>query len=170
MSCCNQCEEGYACEGIAGIGDFSMPRIYTQVSDIDALKQRLDPDFRATDASMQSCAGLTAAERTAWADFYKGWRKYADTGTRAQVFCFDAFGLQCIGGGTVYEDGLEREKRLRDWQQKVLGRCGLDAPPVDDPRVRTAVDTGWVKWAAGAVAVVGIAYTLGPILRGLGKR
>lgn len=162
MACCSECD--------TTIGDFTLPRVYTSVSDVDALKDRLDPEFRATDASIAGCLALEPGERAAWADFYKAWRKYKDTSTRAQVFCFDAFALQCVGTGTVYEDGLERERRLREWQQKVIGRCNLDAPAVDDPRKRTEVDTGWIKWAAGAVAVVGIAYTLGPILRGLGKR
>jgi hypothetical protein len=170
MSCCFSCATSGASCGGETIGDFSMPRVYTQLTDIDALKQRLDPDFRATDASVQGCEALTTGERKAWDDFYAAWRKYADTSSRAQVFCFDAFGLQCIGGGTVYEDGLEREKRLREWQQKIHTRCVLDAPDIDDPRKRTEVDTAWVKWAAGAVAVVGLAYTLGPVLRGLGKR
>lgn len=169
MSCCSGCATGHApCAGT--IGDFSVPRIYTQRSDIDALKQRLDPDFRATDASIQACQALPPSQHQAWDDFYRSWREYCDRGTRSQVFCFDAFGLQCVGGGTVYEDGLEREKRLRDWQQKVAQVCQLDAPPIDDPRQRTAVDTSWVKWVAGGVAVVGLAYTLGPILRSFGKR
>jgi hypothetical protein len=168
MSCCSGCESGGA--PCATIGDFTVPRIYTLLSDIDALKQRLDPDFRATDASVQGCAALDADERRAWDDFYRAWRAYADKATRSQVLCFDAFGLQCVGAGTVYEDGLEREKRLREWQQKLKTRCNLNAPELDDPRLRTAVDTGWVKWAAGAVAVIGIAYTLGPVLRGLGKK
>lgn len=168
MSCCASCATGAPCG--TTIGDFSMPRVYTQISDIDALKQRLDPDFRATDSSIKACAALSPSEHKAWDDVYASWRSYCDRGTRSQVFCFDAFGLQCVGGGTVYEDGLEREKRLRDWQQKVAARCALDAPQIDDPRVRTAVDTSWVKWVAGGVAVIGLAYTLGPILRGFGRK
>lgn len=172
MSCCSGCAEGAApcADDIGSIGDFSMPRVYTQLSDIDNLKTRIDPDFRATDASVQGCAALSPREREAWDGTYKAWRKYADTKTRAQVFCFDAFALQCIGAGTVYEEGIEHEKRLRDWQQKIATRCALDAPPVDDPRARTAVDTSWLPWVAGAVAVVGLAYTMGPILRSFGKR
>jgi hypothetical protein len=155
---------------MGAMGDFSMPRVYTQISDIDALKSRLDPDFRSTDASVQGCAALTPAEHDAWNDFYHAWRAYADRGTRSQVFCFDAFGLQCIGAGTVYEDGLEREKRLREWQQKIGTRCALNAPPIDDPRERTKVDTGWVPWVAGAIAVIGIVYTVAPVVRGLAKK
>jgi hypothetical protein len=156
------------------IGDYSLPRVITLVSDIDGLKGRLDPDFRATDTSVQACEHkLDPYEVQAWRDFYEAWRDYADTSTQQQVYCPDLVtrfsGAGCIGAGTVYEDGLEREKQLAKWQQKLAGKgCQGDAPWIDDPAKR-APDMSWVKWIAGAVAVVGIAYTAGPFLRGVAK-
>lgn len=154
-----------------GIGEFSIPRVITQPSDIDALKTRVDPDFRATNATAHgSFCNLPPEERKAWDDFYKSWRTYCDTPTNQQIFQFDWTGLFNVGAGGVYEEGQQYESRLHDWQQKLAAEgCQGNAPWLDDPKKRGA-DLSWVKWVAGAVAVAGIVYTAGPFLRAASSR
>lgn len=144
------------CGCASGMGDL-LPTI-TYPRDIDALKQRLDPDFRATHAVVFTCEGLSPLQRESWARFYATWRVYADTPTGEQLI------LGVFNSANVYNQGLEYEQRLKAWQGVIKGSCNLASPEVD-PGARGRSAESAIKWAAAAAIVVAVVYGVRTFVR-----
>lgn len=146
--------------------------------DIDTLKARLDPEFRATNTAVAACevasasgtpGGLLPGEREAWAGFYKAWRDYHDQNSWIQST--PPWPLLPINAPEVHADGLEREKRLRTWQELLANKCRLVAPMVQPPTPGTSAAAGFdaIKWIAIAAVVVAVAYVASPFVVGARK-
>lgn len=121
-------------------------------SDVDDFVRRLDPQMKATHASVGSCASLDPGERAAWKDFFDGWIVFAKDAS-----CF-------FGCGGKYSELQEYEKRLEAWQEILRAKCKLAGPGVT-----SAVDTSALKWVAAAVIVGALVYAGGPAIRALAR-
>ncbi|NBU16712.1 MAG: hypothetical protein EBS48_06820 [Actinobacteria bacterium] len=127
-------------------------------SDVDAYKRKLDPDMRATDATVSRCANLPAGEAVAWGDFFTSWKAFAAEST------------PIFGAANKYDEAVSFEQRLHEWQKKIAETCRLNAPAVIP---QAGPDTSAIKFVAVAAAVVAIAYLASPLITGarvLGKK
>jgi hypothetical protein len=120
-------------------------------STVDDAKRKLDPDMRATDATVTHCAQLPTGQQLAWADFYGAWRRLADAETPT------------FGAANVYDEVQSYESRLHAWQKLIAEACKLNAPGVTP---NAGPDTSAIKWVAGAAALVAIAYLASPLILG----
>ena len=116
-------------------------------SDVEAFKRKLDPDMRATDATVSQCAQLSTGEVLAWKDFYTAWRK------------FEAEDAGIFGTANKLEEAQGYEARLHAWQAKLAETCKLHAPGVTPA---TGPDTSTIKWIVAGVAIVAVAYLASP--------
>ena len=128
-------------------------------SDVDAYKRKLDPDMRATDATVSRCANLSSGEAVAWGDFFSTWKKFAAEDTPT------------FGAANKFDEAKSFELRLHEWQKKIAETCKLTAPQINPDA--GAPDTSGLKWIAAAVIVVGVAYLASPLIvgaRGVARR
>lgn len=123
-------------------------------SDVEAYKRKLDPDFRATDAAAKACTTLDAGELSAWTDFNKAWRDFADAPTST------------FGSANQYDAAKEFEIRLQAWQALIAKSCKLNSPGVVPP---SGPDTSVIKWAAAAAIAIALAYVASPLILGARK-
>ena len=121
-------------------------------SDVDAYKRKIDPDMRATDATVSRCANLPSGEAVAWGDFFATWKKFNDEPTPT------------FGAANKFDEAKSFELRLQEWQKKIAETCKLNAPQIRPDA--GAPDTSGLKWIAAAVIVVGIAYVASPFVMG----
>lgn len=135
-----------------GMGDL-LPRVVWP-SDVDREKARLHPSFIATDLAVKQCS-LDGPTLQGWNAFFADW---------------DAFrGRETPWFGSANEWDLAQKYAvdLEGWRAVLREKCEIAGP---DVKPTDTGDLGWVKWVAGAVAVVGIAYTAGPFIRSLARR
>lgn len=144
MSCCGGCDDG--------IGDL-LPRIVWP-SDVDREKSRLHPSFVATDLAVKQCP-LDPATHSGWNAFYAEWHTFKNRETPT------------FGAANEWDATQRYAVDLEGWRSVLREKCELAGP---DVKPTDTGDLGWVKWVAGAAAAVGIAYTVGPLLRSFGTR
>lgn len=132
-----------ACDGI---GDL-LPTIVWP-GDVTKKKQELDPHFVTTNAALVACSALPAAERAAWSDFFAQWRR---------VFAQpeDLWGLS-----NQWDEVQRFGANLRAWQERVAGRCSLNAPELPKPpeEAGSADVVSAIKVAAAAIIVAATVY------------
>lgn len=124
-------------------------------SDVAALKLRLDPTFKATDADVTRCAGtLPAGEVAAWEGFYAAWRAYADDP-----------GGYVFGSGEAYDTGLAFELQLQAWRDQLRkDGCAPSTPDLPVPPQSPAEFlVPALKWGAIGLGIVGAIYAVGVI-------
>lgn len=154
MTCCPKCNvDPYLA---ASMGDLipglAIPGIdWVFPADIDAFKRRLSPDFEATNASVKACTNLDESERAAWADFYGAWKRF-----EAEETPFWS------SWPAKHEQAKHFELRLSEWQKTIAVKCKLVSPVVTPPK--TAFDPSVVKWAAGALIALAVAYGVSKVL------
>lgn len=126
---------------------------------IEALKKRIDPDMRSTDADVDKCPSVDPAERSRWKLFYQGWRAWADAPTGI-LDTWDPFlGPLAgqFGAGARWDAGCAMSRELSAFKDKLRETCKISGPTeVERPAGLDLNNVaGAVKW--GAVAVVAIA-------------
>lgn len=146
MACCA------ACERTTMAGDLGDAPLIVWPSNVVDLKARLDPEFKATNATVQQCSKLSPGQRQAWDDFYASWLRWyqKDVGW--------------FGSANEYAEGVTFGARLVAWQRQIKEACPLNAPEVTPGG--TGPDASWVKWVAGAAIVIGVAYLASPLVTG----
>ena len=119
-------------------------------SDVRALKDRLNPYVASLDASIASCATISAAKRASWRDWRGAWAKFfaADEGFWT--------------AGAEMDQGEAYEIDFNSWRQFMIAeRCSIDAPgpsKTDDPS-KPSADTGeTVRTVAIAAVILGALY------------
>jgi hypothetical protein len=123
-------------------------------SDVGRLKDAIDPSMRATDVAVKNCPGVTPAERAAWDAFFAAWVKYRD---EPLPWLF--------GAANLYDLGEAFQAQLAQWQAQLKGRCTVPGPAVVDPHAEDEGQASVIKWAAGAVIVVAIAWGVRSVVR-----
>ncbi len=131
---------------------FPLPTVFPK--DVDAYKARINPDFIATDALVTRCANLSSPEAVAWGDFFTSWEDFARTPTPTLA---------------SWESHLattkEFEKKLAEWQTKLIPICGpLPSPVIKPP----GTEVPWGKIAIGLVAVAAVGAIGYGLVRGFG--
>lgn len=131
---------------------FPLPTVFPK--DVDAYKARINPDFIATDALVTRCANLSSPEAVAWGDFFTSWEDFARTPTPTLA---------------SWESHLattkEFERKLADWQAKLIPICGpLPSPVIKPP----GTEVPWGKIAFGLVAVAAVGVIGYGLYKGVG--
>jgi hypothetical protein len=92
-------------------------------SDVQAMKDRLNPSFVATHAAVHACAGAPPASVLAWDVFFASWNAFLHVDETAW--------LNQLGAGGRADLTEQYGKDLVGWQAQIQGwRCQLLAPPV----------------------------------------
>lgn len=129
----------------------------TWPSAVTHFKERLDTVFQATNASIERCAGLDAAEREQWNVFFTTWRTFRNTPTPT------------IGSGAHWDQTCAFSRTLDGWRAKLRQtRCALVGPvgihgyelPSSTGKAIENVAT-IVKWGAltiGGAVLIGTFY------------
>ncbi len=115
-------------------------------SDVRALKLRLDPSMRATDAAVATCTALEPGEKQAWQVFYLAWRVWFETPEPL-----------LLGASPQWDNTKRIEAQLADWQAQLRQKCPIPGPIVED---ETKLDLSGLKWVAAAVIVAAAAYAV----------
>lgn len=135
------------------IGDW-LPKIVGP-ADVRRLKERLQPSMLATDAAVKTCDKLSPGEREAWRVWFAAWSVWYAT---PEPWLF--------GASNEYDETQVYEAQLAAWQEQLRTKCAIPGPVVKD---ETTLDLSGLKWVAGAVIVGALAYTIGPLVRSIGK-
>ena len=119
-------------------------------SDVRALKDRLNPFVASLDASIASCATVSAAKRASWADWRKAWAG------------FFAASEGFWSAGAEMDQGEAYEIDFRAWRDFMIAqRCAADAPAPTktDAPSGPGADTGeTVRTVAIAAVILGALY------------
>lgn len=126
-------------------------------SNVDDFKKRLDTVVSATDLSVRECAGLSRAQRDAWAVFLAEWREFATRPTPT------------FGSGREWDTVCGYARTLDGWREALVGtNCGLIGPTnihgyEISPGVENSLASiaGIVKWgtlALGGIVLFGTFY------------
>jgi hypothetical protein len=120
----------------------------TWPSDVDDFKARLAPIAQGIDASVQSCAALTPADRASWSASFSAWLTFA--GVKTPTF----------GSSNAWQTACSWARTFDAWRDKLTGvRCAIAGPNQIQTEQTKPVDLA--KWIAiGAVAVGTVAVLL----------
>ena len=121
--------------------------------DVRATKARLDPFALVLDRCVALCPQLPPYDHRSWADFYRGWRHFAD----ADASWFHA--------AAEYDQADRYEEHLVTWQAYLAAKCPIAGPPFTRPKDTSMGSLSDVKTIAIAGAVVVVALTLRGVLR-----
>jgi hypothetical protein len=122
-------------------------------SDTEREKVRLDGLMRTTDAVVQTCGALTADERMGWAQFFAGWREFA----QKEVGIFSA--NECALT-------MQYGRDLAGWRATIQTRCAVPGPDPTSPANRPPDEApAVVKWAVVGVVALSAALLVRSVLR-----
>ena len=124
--------------------------------DVRAIKARLDASARTLDRSVTLCPHVHPYVRRSWADFYRGWRTFADA---------DASWLRA---STDYETARQYEEHLVAWQRQIAPICGIAGAPLtraQNPGSTESTLQTTIKTVAIAGAVVAVALAVREVTR-----
>jgi hypothetical protein len=76
-------------------------------SDVDRFKAQLDPLVRATNTSVEQCAGLSAADKQSWATFFAEWNTFAARKTPT------------FGSSNEWEHACSSARVVDGWRDKI---------------------------------------------------
>ncbi len=157
------CDCGGTCGGEASsigaigdvYGDCDSFQVVLSAETVEALRQRLDGEWRATDLAVTSCASLSPEERAAWAMKLEAWNKSLE-----------------LEAGILNANGLFRAtcalgKDLEGWRTYMASRgCQIAGPKklVDATHNTADAMAAAVKWVGIAVAIAAAAYVASPFL------
>lgn len=149
MACCSACARTQTMGALAGDCDSFLTVVTPSVA--DELKVRLDPEFRATDAAVRACVGLSSEERATWTIFMQGWATLRDTPA----------GFWTAKG--QWDGACAMARTLEGWRKTLAERCVLPGPKPDDVPANPWPST--LKWAAVAVGLVAVVAGARMVLR-----
>jgi len=130
-----------------------LPTVVTP-DDVRAMKARLDAFARAFDRSVAACARLTPAMRASWAEFYRGWRQFADADP------------SWLHAAAEYETARQYEEHLVAWQGRIAPLCGVTGAPLTRaPATSAGSLENTIKTVAIAGAVIAVALALREVTR-----
>jgi hypothetical protein len=102
------------CQDCATIGDL-LPTVVWP-SDVLAYKRRLDPQFKATNATVAACAELPAGQANAWRDFFGAWEAFYNEDEPT------------FGAANRWAECKRYEAELVAWEALIAASCNLNAP------------------------------------------
>jgi hypothetical protein len=130
--------------------------IFVTPQDITSGITQVNGDASGVDAIFQNCTALDAGTKSAWADWYTGWKAFAAANSDLSFF---NLGLPDIGNLVV-----SYQKELQGWQKTANSKCGTSVPVVTTlPSIANenlALPDSWApallaaKWIAIAVVAV----------------
>jgi hypothetical protein len=131
---------------IAGVdaGECDSWTVHLSGSAVDDFKAQLAPWFESTNASAQTCAGLSPEARATWDLFYRSWRAHLARSS-SSFFAFEAWRATCVFA-----------RSLDAWRATLAGQCNLPGPRTVEaptPEILTVI-----KWAAAAVIAAAVVY------------
>ncbi len=136
----------------------------TWPGDVKAHIIRLSAKFDATNRDVQACAGLTAADKAAWADLYGRWQKFQVSIPQwllNALAASPAFPMALIQARDYEAVANSYDRSLSEWQDKLAeAQCKPSAPHEDKPAEVTPFDmNAAIRW--GAIAVLALAGVYG---------
>jgi len=130
-----------------------LPMVVTP-DDVRTMKTRLDAFARAFDRSVAACTRVHPYTRTSWAEFYRGWRQFADADP------------SWLHAAAEYETARQYEEHLVAWQRQLAPVCGIaGAPLTRAPASSGSSLESTIKTVAIAGAVVAAALALREVMR-----
>lgn len=119
--------------------------------DVENDKRRVNGLVFATGQAVDTCRGLTSAERAAWTAWRAGW----------EAFYAKPVAL-VLGLGNECALTLQYERDVMGWQEQIRGRCDVPGP---DPNKLGNGNEAMVKWVVVGVVAVAVALTARTVLR-----
>jgi len=132
-----------------------LPTVVTP-DDVRTMKARLDAFARAFDRSVSVCTRVHPYMRTSWAEFYRGWRQFADAEP------------SWLHAAAEYDAARQYEEHLVAWQRQLAPVCGIASAPLTRAPASSSSGSSLestIKTVAIAGAVVAVALALREVTR-----
>jgi len=132
-----------------------LPTVVTP-DDVRAFKARLDGFARSLDRSVSMCTRVHPYVRTSWAEFYRGWRQFADADP------------SWLHAAAEYDAARQYEEHLIAWQTQLAPVCAIAGAPLTRPKVTGSPGSSLentIKTVAIAGAVVAVALAIREVTR-----
>jgi hypothetical protein len=129
----------------------------TWPSQVDDFKARLAPIVLGLDASIGTCAGMTADDRVTWAAQFATWKTFAAKPT------------PWFGSSNEWQTACSYAKTFDAWRDRLTAaRCAIAGPNQIQVEKTNPVDLAkWIAIGVVAAGAVGVLFVYAPEIKGV---